>query len=144
MIKVFFDSSVIVAALISKEGASRKILTFCEAGFLEGWVSEPLVTEVSGVIRRKFLQMEGEFQEILHISKLKVVKKIKPSALLKARGWIADPDDVHVLAAAKQADVDVLLTLDLRHFIKDVAVAKKSGMKILTPGEFMKGFIKFA
>ena len=142
MIKIFIDSSVIIAALISKTGASREVLIFRESSFFEGWISTKVIDEVTKVIERKSLILENDLKEILNVANLKVVKKLDPFLLLETSKWIKDKNDAHILAAAKQADVDIILTLDIRHFIKDLEVSKKSGLKIMTPGEFIKGFIK--
>lgn len=143
MIRVFFDSSVLIAAMISDIGGSAKILIYLEAGFFEGYISKQVVDEVSTVIARKLPEINDKFKDLLKFSKLKIVPAIKAEFLKKAEKWISDTNDVPILAAAKQVSADVVLTLDLRHFIHDPEVAKKSGMTILTPGEFLKGFVKF-
>lgn len=144
MIKVFIDSSVLIAALISKDGGSAKILSFCEAGIFEGFISTQVIEEVGKTLKRKIPELIDRFEKLKFKSDLRVLKKINPPVLKKAQNWIKDKKDVHILAAAKQLQVDVLLTLDLRHFIKDPEVAKKSNLQILTPGEFLKGFYKIA
>lgn len=142
MLKIFFDSSVIISAIISKEGASRQILTFCEGHIMEGWISQLVKEEISRNIKRKLPELQNELDNILKISRFKIIEKIPPKLLAKTKNWIKDKNDAHILAAAKLADVNVLLTLDIRHFIKDQEVAKKSNLQILTPGEFLKGFYK--
>lgn len=141
-IKIFFDSSVIISAIISTEGASRKILTMCEAAILDGIISGKVVEEVNRVAKIKFPGIQMNLDEILKKAKLKIINKIPPEILSKAKSWISDSDDAPILAAAKSAEVDVLLTLDIRHFIRDLNVTKKSGLKIMTPGEFLQGFWK--
>lgn len=143
MIKVFFDSSVLIASMLSETGGSAKILMYLEAKFFEGYISKPVVNEVNAVIARKMPEMASIFQNLLKFSKLKIVEKVEPKLLKEAEKWISDKNDAPILAAAKQISADIVLTLDLRHFIYDKDVAKKCGMKILTPGEFLKGFVKF-
>ena len=143
MIKIFIDSSVLIAGLISDEGASSKILSFCESKIVEGWISSQVIKEVEENIKRKIPQILNGFQKLKLSSNLKILKIPNPSILEKARKWIKDKNDAPILAAAKQLDIDVLLTLYLRHFIKDTNVSKKSELQIMTPGEFLIGFIKF-
>lgn len=143
MIKIFIDSSVLIAGLISDDGASAKILSFCEGGIIEGWISDQVIEEVEKNIQRKIPQILNGFRELKLKSGLKVLKNLNSSIIKKAGEWIKDKNDVPILAAAKQLEVDVLLTLDLRHFIKDLNVSRKSGLKITTPGKFLQGFIKF-
>lgn len=143
MIRIFIDSSVIVAAMFSSEGGSSKILALCEAGLLEGNVSKHVTDEVGEVLKRKFPEMIEDFENLLKLANLKVLKKVKEAEIARAKNWISDKNDVPILAAAKQLNVDVLITLDIRHFIKDEDVSKKSGLRILTPGEFLRGFVKY-
>ena len=53
-------------------------------------------------------------------------------------------NDAPILAAAINAAPDRLVTLNTQHFIDDLEVAKKSGLVIQTPGQFMieiRGFL---
>ncbi len=143
-IKIFIDSSVIISALISTEGASRQVLMLCEATTLDGIISDKVVEEIKRVTKLKFPEMEVILDEILNRAKFKIIDKVPAAISKKAQAWISDPNDVPILAAAKFAEVDVLLTLDIRHFIRDLNVSKKSGLKIMTPGEFLQGFWKMA
>lgn len=141
-IKIFLDSSVIISALISAEGASRQVLTLCEAVIAKGIISNKVIEEINRVIEVKLPEIQADFDELMGRSKFEIIKKIPPDLLRKAEGWISDLNDAPILAAAKLADADVLLTLDIRHFIRDPGVSKKSGLKIMTPGEFLQGFWK--
>ncbi|MEK7673092.1 MAG: PIN domain-containing protein [Patescibacteria group bacterium] len=143
MIKIFIDSSVLISAMISDEGASAKILSFCEGEVMEGWISLKVLEEVERTIKKKVPEILPKFEKLKLSSNLQILKKLDSEVLKKADKWISDKNDVPILAAAKQLAVDALLTLDLRHFIKDLNVTKKSGLEILTPGEFLKGFVKF-
>ena len=142
MIKVFIDSSVIIAGLISDEGGSAKILALCESGVVEGWISDKVIEEINEVIARKFPELNIHFKKVVKIAKLKMVKNLNKKLVKEAEEWISDSNDAPILAAAKFAKVDVLLTLDIRHFIRDVEVTKKSKLQIMTPGEFLQGFVK--
>lgn len=141
-IKIFIDSSVIIAALLSSDGGSAKIFKLCEAGTAEGWISNKVMEEVSRTIKRKFPELKPCFYQLLKAAGVKISKNPSRNIIKKAEGWIKDHNDAPILAAAKLAKVDVILTLDIRHFIKDTDVAKKSSMQIMTPGEFLKGFWK--
>lgn len=47
----------------------------------------------------------------------------------------AAKSDVPILVAAARAQVDFLATLNTRHFLNDPEVARRSGVKIGTPGD---------
>lgn len=50
---------------------------------------------------------------------------------------IADPDDVPILLAAMQANVEYLATHNRKHFLDDPKVAERAGIKIGTPGDVL-------
>ncbi len=135
--KVFFDSSVVIAALFSDTGASGTIITFCEPKLIEGFISDGVVDEIKAVLKRRFPEATDLFNEFLKISKLKIITVKPKSRITAAKKWIKDPNDAKILAAAKQIGVDYLLTLDIKHFIRDANVAKVTGLNILTPGDFL-------
>lgn len=135
--KIFLDSSVIIAALLSPQGGSGRILELCEAKIIKGIISQDVVREIQEVIERKLPTLKSSFKKLLKISRLTIIKKVKPSWQNKAKRWIPYEKDAFILAAAKQTNADFLLTLDLKHFIKDQTVAQKSDIKIYTPGDFL-------
>jgi putative PIN family toxin of toxin-antitoxin system len=134
--KVFLDSSVIIAALLSTTGASAKILTLSEGGIVEAYVTDEVVEEVLDVVQRKFPEALSLVKELLKKT-CTCIKATKGKMKGNPQEWIKDPKDVKILLGAKQCKVDVLLTLDLKDFIKDKSVAEKSQLKIQTPGDFL-------
>lgn len=143
-IKIFIDSSVIIAALLSSDGGSAKIFKLCEGGIAESWISNTVMGEVARNIKRKFPELKPCFYQLLKTTGIKISKNPSKNMMKEAESWIKDKNDAPILAAAKLAKVDVVLTLDIRHFIKDTDVARKSGMQIMTPGEFLRGFWKIS
>ncbi len=136
--KIFIDSSVIIAALLSHSGGSAKIMELCESKIIEGHISHQVIKEIDGVIKRKIPELAPHFKTLIQKSNLKILPSIPKEINELAKGWIKDPDDAHILAAAKFINVDYLLTLDIHHFIKDENVATQSKLKILTPKEFFQ------
>jgi predicted nucleic acid-binding protein len=51
---------------------------------------------------------------------------------------IIDPKDAHVLASAVSARVEVLLTLDRRHFFVQRVRSAALPFSIVTPGDFLR------
>lgn len=141
--KIFLDSSVLIAAMLSPEGGSAKILMLCEADFFDGYISKEIINEVGQVLDRKLPEIKNIFQNLIKKTGLHIIKKLSRTELLKAKNWISDPKDVKVLAGAKKAKVDYLITLDIHDFILDKKVAIKSGLKILTPADFLQKIILY-
>lgn len=136
--KIFIDTSVIIAALISGKGGSAEIFRLCEIGLCECWISNYIIKETEKVIDRKLPELKGIFKKLIKIKNMKIIKKMPGRYMKKAEKWIKDKNDVTVLAAAKQINADYLITLDIRDFIEDKNVAEKSGLKIITPGNFLQ------
>lgn len=136
--KLFLDSSVVLAALWSANGGSAKILMLCEAQIFKGYISEEVVEEVNEVLTRKAPETLPLFKTMLKTTHLKILSKLRKADIEKAKKWIKDAKDAPILAAAKRAKVDRLITLDLKDFIRDSEVSRKSGIAIWTPGEFLQ------
>lgn len=135
--KLFLDSSVLLAALWSETGGSAKILALCEAKMVEGYISNTVIEEVQRVLARKAPEILPIFKKLLKVTQLKIVHDVTPHRIEQAKKWIKDPNDAPILAAAKKERVDALITLDLKDFIRDPNVSLKSGLKIYTPGDFL-------
>ncbi|MFA4814730.1 MAG: putative toxin-antitoxin system toxin component, PIN family [Candidatus Gracilibacteria bacterium] len=135
--RIFLDSSVIIAALHSKTGASSQILALSQEEILEVFISNQVEEEVMDVLERKYAYLKPIFRSLLKTSKLKQVKTSDKAMPKGASAWIKDPKDIKILIGAKAARAHYLITLDLRDFIKDKTVAEKTGLAILTPGEFL-------
>jgi predicted nucleic acid-binding protein len=56
---------------------------------------------------------------------------------IAAQSKIIDPKDAHVLAAALKGGVEVLLTLDRKHFLSPSVLQAGLPFRIMTPGEFL-------
>ena len=61
--------------------------------------------------------------------------EVRPGAVTEARLWLPDPNDVHVLAAASDAGVDRLVTLNLRDFPRRDVMAE--GLQAVSPDAFL-------
>lgn len=60
-------------------------------------------------------------------------------AVLRA-AEIVHPEDAALLAAALEVGVGHLVTLDRHHFLDSPEVARRSGVRIGSPGEFLAWF----
>lgn len=135
---VFFDSSVVLSALISQKGGSAQVISFSEAGLIEGVISKQVIEEITRNLETKFPELLPYFEELIELARLRVVNKVDPILLTKAKKWITHKEDAKILAAAVQVKSDYLLTLNTKHFVKDKKVAIKSGLKIMKPEKWLE------
>ncbi len=142
VIKVFLDASVLVAACASVKGASAYVLHFARQRKIKAFVSEDALGEMVKNVNLKLGDISEErLKTYLIKANLKLVDSPEAEAIALCEKFI-HVKDAPILAAAIAKRVDILLTLDRKHFlIKSVADFAKP-MKIFTPGDFLQRFFK--
>lgn len=131
-VKIVFDTSSYVAALLSKSGGAAAIFEQVIKQDLFNFYTPEILIEVESVLARQKFELEKEKQtHFLHIIQETSfeVKQLKEFLVKECR----DPNDDKFLSLAKQIDADFIISLD-----KDLLVLKQTGRtKIITPGEFL-------
>jgi predicted nucleic acid-binding protein len=133
--QLFFDSSALVAGVISATGATRALLLLSEAGAVEITISEQVIVETERTLARKAPATLPFYREALRASRIRIVKDPPAAEVAAARAMIAHATDAPILAAAIEVRCDYLVTLNRRHFIDDPEVARRSGLRIGAPGD---------
>jgi len=139
-IKVFIDTNVLIAGVNSVTGASATILDLCEARVLQMVVSRQVLIEADRNFAAKFPQLVGRFRQFMHNLAPLMVEDPTPESMEKA-ATIIDRKDAPILAAAENANVDFLITLDKRHFLNP-KTRQKVMLKVVSPVEFLQSFEK--
>ncbi len=133
--KLFFDSSALIAGVLSRTGAACVLMLFSEQGKLDLLISEHVIEECERSLARKAPAALPAFRNTLKDIQPKIVTAPTSEELQPCLYMISDPTDAPILAAAIKAKVDFLVTHNRRHFLDDPKVAEKSGLKIGTPGD---------
>jgi putative PIN family toxin of toxin-antitoxin system len=134
-IKVFLDSSAVIAGIISPVGAARALLQLAEDQKISVLVSEQVIAEVERNLARKLPHILPFARELILSANLQILRNPPPAEVERCTDWIRHPPDVSILVAASKAQVDFLSTLNKNNFILDPEVAIKSGLRIGTPGD---------
>lgn len=134
-IEVFFDSSALIAGIVSTQGAARALLLLAEDKKFQISVSEQVITEVERNIARKAPRAVPFARELILRANIRILRDPQLSEILEHQDWISHPADVPILVVAARARVDFLATLNTKHFIDDPEVAQPSGLPIGTPGD---------
>jgi putative PIN family toxin of toxin-antitoxin system len=137
-IKVFIDTNVLIAGVNSVTGASATLLDLCEAGVLQMVVSRQVLIEADRNFAAKFPQLVNRFRQFMHNLAPLMVEDPTPKSIKKA-AMIVDRKDAPILAAAQNANVDFLITLDKKHFLNP-KTRQKVMLKVVSPIEFLKSF----
>lgn len=139
--RVFLDTSALLAGLASSSGASNAILVFAEADLLTLVVTEEVLVEAERNWQEKLPRALPEYRRFLATCPLERGAMPTAEAVSAARK-IINPKDAPILAAAISRQVDYLVTLNRQHFLDDPDVARQSGLRLGTPGDFLAWFRK--
>ena len=128
LFKVFVDSDVVISSLISSSGAAYLLLNSTD---LELFISNLSIKELTIVAER--LGIEKKELDDLIKNRFNVVQlKEKPKELKELYGhYTSDPNDCHVVAGAKVAKVEFVISYNIKHFKVDKI--KQDFNIILTP-----------
>ena len=115
-IRVVLDTNVVVSAHLSSEGYERHVLDLALAGKLRLAVTENILAEYEGVLRRAKFGLNGR-----QVSRsLRLLRKasniVRPRRELKIA---KDRADNRFLECAEAAKADYLVTGNRRHFPKE-------------------------
>jgi predicted nucleic acid-binding protein len=136
-LRVFFDTSVIFAAVLSSDGGARRLFQLAEVGVLRLLVSPSVLREAEEVVRRKAPSSLPALAQLLHAANAETCSAATAGEIKKAHQIVQYLPDAHVLAEAIHAKSDWFVTHDKEHFLKK----KKSlplDFPIGTPGDLLQ------
>jgi predicted nucleic acid-binding protein len=132
---IFFDSSALIAGIVSAEGAARALLLLAEDEKILISVSEQVIAEVERNIARKAPKAVTFARELILRANIRILRDPQTAEIFEHQDWIRHPADVPILVVAARARVDFLVTLNTKHFMDDPEVSRRSGLRIGTPGD---------
>ena len=132
-IRLVLDTSVMVAALRSDRGASRRLLVGALSERFTLLVSVPLMLEYQSVLARpehlEAARVSARDVDGILSALAAVLEPVRLAYLW--RPLLIDPADEMVLETAVNGGADLLCTLNIRDF----EPAKRFGVPVLNPGE---------
>lgn len=140
MIKVYFDASVIISALLSSTGGSAKLIKFTKLQAIAGITSQTIIGEIENRSRKINRDLK-EIRQFIKNSSLVVRKGITP-AENNIYEFLVDKADAHVIAGAKLTKCDFLVTLDKKHLLNEDVKQKFLPLKIVSPKELLEEIVK--
>ncbi len=127
--RVVMDTNTLVAAAYSPSSASRRIVDACLRGELVAVLSPALAAEYEWILARA-VRVRG-YDEYLRTF-LAGATRVEPAET--PRVVPDDPDDDKLVAVARAAGADALVTND-HHLL---ALDPLDGLRILRPGDFLR------
>ena len=134
--RVFLDSNVIFSGLYSSRGSPAVILDHYIKGDIIVVISQQVLEEVVRTIKEKLPDALPLLQRLL-VSTPPEVVAAPLLADIKRRQTKLSLADAAILEAAIRAQPDYFVTGD-NHFLSDPSLAADSGLRIITPAEFLK------
>ncbi len=133
--RFFIDSSVLFTAVNSASGGSSKLLSLSGTRYIVA--TSPLVlAETERNVRAKLTDFAVK-RFFMLVERLTILyQHPNPKIIQQARKAIVAKDAV-ILAEAKQAGVDFLVTLDKKHFMQPSAKKFVRPAKIVSPKEIL-------
>jgi len=135
IMRVVFDTNVLVAAVRSKYGASYQLVSMLPSSKFELAVSIPLYLEYLDVLMRPEIKPD----DISNADILSFVRKTldyshKQSIYFRWRPWLKDPNDDMILELAIASQSSHIVTFNL----KDFANIELFGIEAISPSDFLE------
>lgn len=134
-LRAFVDSNVIFSGLYSGDGPPGAVLELAVEGSFSMVVSRQVLDEVVRTVAAKLPAALPSLRTLLLNMPLEVCEDPEPP-LVEAWSKVVGADDAPIAAAARAAEVDLLVSGD-GHFLKAAASARKRGLKIISPSDFL-------
>lgn len=139
--RIFFDTSVYIAALLSPKGAAGELMRLVEVGALRMVVSQEVIIEADRVLSEKFPELIQENRRLWkHLS-----PEIAPDPTINQAKLfleILPKADATILCSAHLAEVSAFVTWNTRDFMEQHVLALVD-FPILVPADGLKLFRKW-
>lgn len=137
MKRVVLDTSVVVSALRSRNGASRVLLDHVAEGRLVPLVTTALFLEYESVLKRpEQMAVHGLDARLIDAVLAEFAAFCEPvDVRFQWRPQVRDPADEMVLEAAVNGRAYAIVTHNVRDFERAAATF---GLRLLRPGEFLR------
>jgi putative PIN family toxin of toxin-antitoxin system len=137
--RVFFDASVIIAALLSPTGGSSLLLRFIKTGAIVGVTSQTALDEMLAQ-DSKLNKTRDEIERFIADSGLAVRESITLNEIQPYEDLI-DKEDAHLIAGAERTHCAYLVSLDKRHVLREDVRARFRPLKIVNPKELLEELV---
>ena len=134
MIKVVADTNVYISAILFG-GKPEEIRKLAREGKVELLISETILAEIAGILKRKFNWFDWQISEVIKDIK-SITTLITPILTLSVIK--EDEPDNRVLECAIEGNAEYIISGDVHHL---QPLKEYRGIKILSPAQFLK-FLK--
>lgn len=137
--RIFLDTSVVFAAVLSPTGGARKLFLLGEVGLMQLVVGPTVLWECQEVVQRKALASMPTLAQLLASAALETSSAPAKRQISVAAAYVQYAPDARVLAEAMLAKPDWFVTHDKEHFLKHRGRIDLP-FEIGTPGDVLQRF----
>ena len=139
--RVFFDASVIIAALLSPSGGSAQLLKYIQLGKIAGITSQTVIEEILEEDKfKKIKKSQREIEQFIAKSNLIIRELITMDEITPYQHQV-DIEDAHLIAGANLTRCRHLVTLDKKHLLRPDIQKKFLPLKIVSPGQLLEELV---
>ena len=139
--RVYFDASIIIAALLSPTGGSSLLFQYIQLGKIIGVTSQTAIDEVLAEDKpKKIKKSKEEIEQFIAQSGLVVRENITIQEIAPYKDFV-DVDDAHLIAGAKLTKCSHLVTLDKKHLLRSDIQQRFLPLKIVSPKELLEEIV---
>jgi putative PIN family toxin of toxin-antitoxin system len=131
VIKVVLDTNILISAILFG-GKPRRVLELALRREIKICVSEPILEELKGVLRRPKFDLNAEIIQTILTELISLADFVHPSQKIKV--VIEDPDDNRIIECAFEARADYIVTGD-SHLLN---FGRFKDILIVTPDKFLE------
>ncbi|MFT4036920.1 MAG: PIN domain-containing protein [Thermomicrobiales bacterium] len=132
-LRVFLDTSVLIASALSDRGTARALTKMIGSGRCDGYVSPYVLDETRRNLMQKAPAAALELNGVL--AQLSLSLSIPTDALILQVAQSVEVKDAPVVAAALAAGVDALVTFDKKHLLNCAPEIEAAfGLAVVDPG----------
>lgn len=131
---ILFNASAVLAGLKSPSGGSGKLLKWTKQQKIKGIISEVILDEILRNSDKIGISQKGVGSKIQKL--FTIYPQPKQKDVEKFNNIVMDFGDAHVIASAKEARAQFLVTLDQKHLL--ILQNKIKDLKIVTPGQLIE------
>lgn len=140
--KIYFDASVIIAALLSSTGGSSQLFKYIKTGLITGITSLTAIDEIMEKEKfDKFHKTRKEIEQFILSLGLIIQEHINSDEIRPFQNQV-DKEDAHLIVGAIQTKCQYLVTLDRKHLLRKDIKDKFLPLKIVSPKELLEEIIK--
>jgi predicted nucleic acid-binding protein len=143
-LRLFLDSNVLTAGIVSAWGLDKAVLSLCAARIcrlvlaeaVREEVEENLLLHAERLSSAQAAALVANYRCLIRLTKPESIPYPDAKSVQASRHLIRHASDLPALLSAMAARPDWLLTRNTKHFTQ--SVAQRTGLRIATPVEFFR------